>query len=355
MADLGLPTVEDLEPTGTVSRPRRRSSGRRTNLALAVLLPLVVITGGLSFAVGVDTQIDPAAVHAVLALAVALLTPWKSAIVRRGLRRRRPSRYISAALGTLVAVALCSGLVQAAGWTDRVGPLTIMQIHVGAGVGAVAMVWLHYRSHPVRFRRIDFDRRSFLRSAGLAGLAAVVWGGWESVVRAAAWPGAERRFTGSHERASHDPGRMPVTSWFNDRTPRIPGLEWRLRAAGEELGLSDLALLPRERITAILDCTGGWYSEQEWEGVRLDHLVEPGEARSVVVRSETGYQRRFPVTDLSRLWLATHLGGAPLSPGHGYPARLVAPGRRGFWWVKWVVEMETSQRPSWIQLPFPPT
>ncbi|MDE0233264.1 MAG: molybdopterin-dependent oxidoreductase [bacterium] len=347
--------MENLEPTPTVSRPRRRSSGRRTNLALAVLLPLVVITGGLSFAVGVDTQIDPATVHAVLALAVAILTPWKSAIVRRGLRRRRPSRYISAALGTLVAVALASGLVQAAGWTDRVGPLTLMQIHVGAGIGAVAMVWLHYRSHPVRFRRRDFDRRSFLRSAGLAGMAAVVWGGWESVVRAAGWPGAERRFTGSHERGSYDPRRMPVTSWFNDRTPRIPGPEWRLRAGGEELGLADLDLLPRERITAILDCTGGWYSEQEWEGVRLDRLVEPGEARSVVVRSETGYQRRFPASDLSRLWLATRLGGAPLSPGHGFPARLVAPGRRGFWWVKWVVEMETSHRPSWLQLPFPPT
>lgn len=347
--------MEDLERNRRGGAPRRGSSGRRTNLALAVLLPLVVLTGGLSFAVGVDTQVDPAAVHGVLALAVALLTPWKSAIVRRGLRRRRPSRYISAALGTLVAVALGSGLVQAAGWTDRVGPLTLMQIHVGAGIGALVMAWLHYRSHPVRLRRVDFDRRSFLRSAGLAGLTTVVWAGWESVLRAAGWPGGERRFTGSHERGSHDPGRMPVTSWFNDRTPRIAGSEWRLTTGGEERGLSDLGVMPRERVTAILDCTGGWFSEQEWEGVRLDRLIEPGEARSVVVRSATGYQRRFPATDLSRLWLATRLGGAPLSPGHGYPARLVAPGRRGFWWVKWVVEMETSQRPSWLQLPFPPT
>ena len=244
MADLGLPPVEDLEPRRSVSGPRRRSSGRRTNLALAVLLPLAAFTGALSFAVGVDLQVDPAAVHAVLALAVAILTPWKSAIVRRGLRRRRPSRYISAALGTLVAVALTSGVVQAAGWTDRVGPLTLMQIHVGSGIGAVVMVWLHYRSHPVRFRRIDFDRRSFLRSAGLAGLAAVVWGAWETTVRAAGWPGGERRFTGSHERGSHDPRRMPVTSWFNDRTPRIPGSEWRLRTGGVELGLSNLDLFP---------------------------------------------------------------------------------------------------------------
>jgi DMSO/TMAO reductase YedYZ molybdopterin-dependent catalytic subunit len=33
-----------------------------------------------------------------------------------------------------------------------------------------------------------------------------------------------------------------------------------------------------------------------------------------------------------RLLLATRVGGAPLEPRHGFPARLVAPGRRGFWW-----------------------
>ncbi len=335
-------------------RPRP-SSGRRTNLALAVLLPLAALTGALSFAIGVDALVRPAVIHAVVALAVALLTPWKSAIVRRGLARRRPTRWISTALGGLVAVTLSSGLVQAAGWADRVGPLTIMQIHVGGGLAAVVMVWLHYRSHPVRFRRIDFDRRAFLRSAGLAGLAAVVWAGWESTVRAADWPGGRRRFTGSHERASHHPAGMPVTSWFNDRTPHIAGADWRLRIGEGELALGDLDSFPRERITAILDCTGGWYSEQEWEGVRLDQLIEPGEARSVIVRSATGYQRRFPVADLSRLWMATHLGGKPLSAGHGFPARLIAPGRRGFWWVKWVVEMDASARPSWLQLPFPPT
>ncbi|TMD59944.1 MAG: sulfite oxidase, partial [Chloroflexi bacterium] len=39
--------------------------------------------------------------------------------------------------------------------------------------------------------------------------------------------------------------------------------------------------------------------------------------------------------------LATHLGGETLSPAHGYPVRLVAPGRRGFQWVKWVSRIET--------------
>ncbi|NUR17262.1 MAG: molybdopterin-dependent oxidoreductase, partial [Dermatophilaceae bacterium] len=42
-----------------------------------------------------------------------------------------------------------------------------------------------------------------------------------------------------------------------------------------------------------------------------------------------------------------------LSAGHGGPVRLVAPGRRGFWWVKWVDRVGVDDRPSWSQPPFP--
>jgi DMSO/TMAO reductase YedYZ molybdopterin-dependent catalytic subunit len=33
--------------------------------------------------------------------------------------------------------------------------------------------------------------------------------------------------------------------------------------------------------------------------------------------------------------------------------RLVAPGRRGFWWVKWVTRVEVVDAPWWLQSPFP--
>jgi len=42
-----------------------------------------------------------------------------------------------------------------------------------------------------------------------------------------------------------------------------------------------------------------------------------------------------------------------LDPGHGAPARLVAPGRRGFWWVKWVATVDVEDAPEWWQPPFP--
>ncbi|HEV3400736.1 MAG TPA: molybdopterin-dependent oxidoreductase, partial [Acidimicrobiales bacterium] len=107
-----------------------------------------------------------------------------------------------------------------------------------------------------------------------------------------------------------------------------------------------------------LDCTGGWYAEQRWGGVRLDRLLAASGAppsRSIEVRSLTGYSRRFPWRDAPVLVLATRVGGEPLSPGHGFPARLVAPDRRGFWWVKWVDEIDVDDTPWWWQPPFPVT
>jgi DMSO/TMAO reductase YedYZ molybdopterin-dependent catalytic subunit len=141
--------------------------------------------------------------------------------------------------------------------------------------------------------------------------------------------------------------------------PSIDASRWRLIVDGgdgerawtyEELAAFD------DGIRAVIDCTGGWFSEQDWRGVRLSRLLpDPVPGRSVEVGSVTGYGRRFPSEDAVSLLLATRVGDRALSAGHGFPARIVAPGRRGFWWVKWVTSIRVSDTPWWWQSPFPLT
>ena len=93
---------------------------------------------------------------------------------------------------------------------------------------------------------------------------------------------------------------------------------------------------------------------QDWSGVWLSRLLPSGvSGSSMHVRSITGYDRRFPLREASQLLLATRLGGVPLQPGHGFPVRVIAPGRRGYWWVKWVTAITVDDLPAWWQLPFP--
>jgi hypothetical protein len=170
--------------------------------------------------------------------------------------------------------------------------------------------------------------------AGIAVLAVSVKAAFEGTL------GASRAATGSLRRDQPIP-----TSWLDDSTPAVDAGEWRERTAG---------LAPRS-VTCALDCTSGWYSVNRWSGVAVADLlgpVPPG-TRSVLVSSHTGYSRRFDVADLPQLLLATELDGRDLPSPNGGPARLVVPGRRGFWWVKWVSSIEPSGRPPWWQLPFP--
>lgn len=331
-------------------------TSRSTNLALLVLLPLAVISGLVANTAGTPWGIHPSVFHGLIAFAILILAPWKQVIVRRGLRKKRSTSWVSLTLLVLVLTTLTTGIMHAVGYQGRIGPLTLMQVHIGAAVIALLLAWFHYRSHPVRPRRsLDVNRRAFLRATTLTAAAGLTWVTLEGTLDALGLTGGQRRFTGSHERGSFEPGALPVTSWLDDRVQRIDGNNWTLTVDNRVYNMADITAMPQETFDAVLDCTSAWYSEQTWSGVRLDRIVDVGDSRSLVVNSQTGYSRRFPAGDADKLWLVTHVGGKPLSAGHGYPARIVAPDRRGFWWVKWVVEIHTSDALWWLQLPFPAT
>ncbi|MEP6648761.1 MAG: molybdopterin-dependent oxidoreductase [Lapillicoccus sp.] len=328
-------------------------SGRWANLALAVLVPLATLSGIGLFLVGSGPVWLVGVLHGGLSLGLLALVPWKRPAVQRGLRRLgRAGREVSIALTWLVLAALLTGLAHLVGLTAGDLPVTTIQLHVTLGVVATVLTVAHVVQRPVRVRRTDWGRRSLLRAgavvASAGGLGAAAAGVATALDRS-----SRRRPTGSFE-VGAEAGSVPVTQWFLDGVPSIDAADWRLTVVSlegaHEWSLADLDR--RDEVTAVLDCTGGWWAEQTWSGMRLSRLlphVDPG--GTVLVTSTTGYARRLPLSD--DLLLATTMAGAPLSPGHGAPVRLVVPGRRGYHWVKWVVRVEVVSGPWWAQPPLP--
>jgi hypothetical protein len=334
---------------------RRRPTWRETNLALLAVLLLAFATGVGAVAAGSPGGAWVVVAHGVVGVAVLALVPAKRRVAAGGLRRRRPGRWASLALAALTLGSLASGIASSTGVLRSVAGLEPLWLHIALALVLVLPLLWHVVARPVRPRATDFGRRNLVRAGLLAAVAGGIYGGFEGVARLG---GAPRRFTGSH---AADPAAVPVTSWLDDAVQEIDATAWRLRV-GDADGSRDLSLAAllaggTTTVRATLDCTSGWYATRDWTGVPVSRLVgavDPGH-RSVRVRSLTGYDRYLPLSDLEHLLLAVGADGRPLSAGHGFPARLVAPGRRGFWWVKWVVGVELSRRPWWAQPPFPPT
>jgi DMSO/TMAO reductase YedYZ molybdopterin-dependent catalytic subunit len=333
-----------------------RRAGRRTNLALLVCLVLALASGVTAFGVGnPGTARILAVTHGVAGLALVALIPWKTVVARRGWRRHRPGRGVGLGLAVTVTMVLASGLLHSQGGFRQLLVLTPMQLHVGGAFILIAVLLAHLKVHPTRPRRTDVTRRAALGGLSLAVTAGAAYAVLEGAGVVLRLPAGTRRQTGSYQLGSNAPAAIPITHWFTDTVPSIDASAWRVRVtvgdASREISPEELA--GADTMRAILDCTNGWYADQTWAGTRLDRLLPPNARGSVLVTSVTGYRRRLPAAEASHLLLATHLAGAPLSDGHGAPVRLVAPGRRGFWWVKWVSAVELSDQPWWWQTPFP--
>ena len=332
--------------------PRRRLPARVTNLALLVALVLAFATGVGAVATGSPRGRWIVVAHGGVAALVVVLAPGKGRIVRTGLRRPGLGRSASLALAVLTVAAVVAGVVHSTGVVRSLWGLPVLWFHVALALALVPFAAWHAVARRVRPRRADLSRRTALRLGSLVALAAGLDAAVVVGTDAARLPGSRRRFTGSYETAA-----LPATIWLRDSVPDVDDRTWRLRIVDGD-GRQELALpeLADRRVSwrALIDCTSGWYSVQDWQGVPVAALIRShGDARSLLVHSVTGYWVRFPVEDLDRLLLATAVGGVPLSAGNGFPLRLVAPGRRGYWWVKWVRRVEVVDGPWWAQPPVP--
>jgi hypothetical protein len=317
---------------------------------------VAVATGLASLLAGRPGEGWVVVAHGVVGVALAALVALKLA---RVWQRVRPSnltgaRVFSLALAALALAALGTGVAWTLGTDSPLAFWTLLNVHMWLGVlVAVALVGhLTYRRWPVATVTRE-GRRNYLQYLGVVAAGAV---GWRLQQLAA----VDRRFTGSREEGGEAGNAFPVTSWVADDPDPVDPADWTLAVGGRvdqsiELAYGDLA--PDSERRATLDCTSGWYAERNWRGVRVGDLLSAAGADEaaawVQFRSVTGYRWSLPIEEARDAMLATHVGGERLSHGHGFPLRLVAPGRRGFQWVKWVeaVEVRRSRDLSeWIAI-----
>jgi DMSO/TMAO reductase YedYZ molybdopterin-dependent catalytic subunit len=322
---------------------------RLANLALLSAIATLLASGIVAWLLAESAAGPLYVAHRVAGIALVLALVWKYAIARRSLRRRgvRGSGvWVGLAAAGLTITTAGLGLAWTAGLVsfDRPFAYSALNLHVIAGLALGALVVAHVlgrgESRPALITLAG--RRAALRGIALLAASFVVTAALDRVALA-------RRGSGSRHAGSFSGNAFPVTIWSLDAVPSIAIESWRLRVSGSldartvELSYADLAALPRREASVVLDCTGGWWSEQVWSGVSLMDVLARGgmseAATRVEVISVTGHRWTFDRSEVERALLATHVGGEPLSAGHGYPVRLVAPSLRGFLWIKWVGEV----------------
>ncbi|MFC7046358.1 molybdopterin-dependent oxidoreductase [Halobacteriaceae archaeon GCM10025711] len=318
---------------------------------LAVVL-FQVASGVVSFSAGRPSQRAVFVVHGMAGLTLVVLLAWKLWRVRRRLTGRWTRRTAFSALLAVVALgALGTGVAWVVGADVAVLAWNLLNLHVFLGLVLVPLVAVHlaYRWRTPTVRDVR-QRRTVLALVGLAAFGSLAWSVQQAASALLGTPGADRRFTGSSEADSLSGNRFPATSWVADDPDPVDAADWSLRVHGaveRDLHLDyDDVLAAGAGERATLDCTSGWYSVQDWTGVRVGDLLDEAgatpAARWVQFRSVTGYRWSLPVAEARNALLATHVGEERLSHAHGFPVRLVAPGRRGFQWVKWVESVELA-------------
>ncbi|HEX5448804.1 MAG TPA: sulfite oxidase-like oxidoreductase [Gaiellaceae bacterium] len=167
----------------------------------------------------------------------------------------------------------------------------------------------------------------------------------------------------------YDPARLPPGQYLTEKWPVLhagdvaeyPDLStWTFKVFGEveselELSWEQFSELPRTDNTQDIHCVTRWsHFDMHFEGVHwreLAKLVNPKPtANFVVAHAAAGFTSNVPLSYLEddNALLATHADGEPLSPEHGYPLRLVIPGKYFWKSAKWLrgIELSSIDKPG---------
>jgi len=243
-------------------------------------------------------------------------------------------------------------------WMWRIGPYrslflqTLIAWHWILGLVALPFLAFHVWRRWPKPKREDFaGRRSLLQITGVGavGIVGAFLSDW--IARSVATEESPRRFTGSRRFGFFTGNDFPITG---EPTQQVDVERWRLQVEGAvarplTFSYEELRTLTASKFSEVIDCTSGWYSIQDWQGIPLRTLFEQAEisqnAAGVRLFSVSGYNHTYPLAEAQRILLATHVTGEILAPRHGYPLRAVVPGRRGWFWVKWLERVEVLDSP----------
>ncbi|SMQ74242.1 molybdopterin-dependent oxidoreductase [Agreia sp. VKM Ac-1783] len=114
---------------------------------------------------------------------------------------------------------------------------------------------------------------------------------------------------------------------------------------------AELLALPQTTVELPISCVEGWSQMATWKGVRLRELLNKVGADTAQGLKLTSLEKKggYRVTqmgpeyafDASTL-VALEVNGDTLDIDHGYPARMIAPGRPGVLQTKWLSKLEVE-------------
>ena len=163
------------------------------------------------------------------------------------------------------------------------------------------------------------------------------------------------------------PQLTPVENFYvvskNFSDPNVDGPSWRLKIGGlagnpVTLTLPDLRALPATHEYVTLECIsnnvgGQLMSTGAFTGVSLKHLLEQvnpkPSATWAAFKAADGYTESLPLSAINSdptILVAYELDGAQLPGAHGYPARILIPGRYGMKGPKWLTEIDLVDHES---------
>ena len=332
---------------------------RATDWSLALATGAAFATGLWTLTVGRPEGWWVFALHGATGyLVLLLLFPKLARVGGRLLPGMRDPRAWAGLTTTLLAVlTILCGIAWIGGGDLVIFGYNLLNWHILLSIVLTVALSAHMVIRARPLRPADRTRRQALRAGAFALGAALIWPLQERLIGGLGMAGAQRRFTGSREVASFSGNAFPVVSWMADRPAPLDVATWRLRVAGlvaAPYAATRDELDARDELIATLDCTGGFYTTQRWSGVRVGALLNRAgilpETRWVRFVSITGYRWSLPLEQAREALIAVRVGDELLSHGHGAPARLVAPGERGFVWVKWLTLIEARAEPDPGQL-----